>query len=609
MFKVNFNYLKTVMIVGVIVFASGCGLSQKKLYKGFEVGLNLQSKAVSSSSVSSGIKAMSKGKLEKAGSKFNDALRHNFNSTSLQLLNAINYHLRGLAGESGAFELAEQGYLTAIRADKSNWEARFYLGLLYVDIQRYEEAKVQLGSYVLQDDKDPEALYYLALSSYYSGDVESAHASATRLWEVSAQTEKPELDPQALLRLLTIVKAASGKGKEANQFLENYLVEHENQDQGERLRRRIEDWRLIHANAEEDEYSDSYEEESYEEEFIENEMVAVDVVIVGTSEDVSRSTGVNLLSQLQFQFGNTLDGTPGFSRTRTRTEDILARIGDRPPLQSGDIFDPVNNIEQDTVTSLISVPAVRYNLNILNATDGTNEILARPTLVARSGQTSEFFSGVEVSAAAVSGGAGDSISIEKEIGVKLAVTPEFGPDGSVILQVQAERTFLTTPSSSVLFEFRLDTSKTTVNANVAMKYGQTLILGGLDERETENDSDGVPILRDIPIINWFFSRKTKRDFKNSVMILLTPRPASFVDSSPENAQDAINSRHDVISGQLQDRYSDWFKPLPNIRYVINQLQKKSLYRNFQSGDIKINAWHKSGSHATRLNRVFERAPI
>jgi len=65
---------------------------------------------------------------------------------------------------------------------------------------------------------------------------------------------------------------------------------------------------------------------------------------------------------------------------------------------------------------------------------------------------------------------GDSVSIDKEIGVKLEVTPDVLPNDMLKLRVFAERTFLTQPSRSVEFQYRLDTTKTSVNATVAMKY-------------------------------------------------------------------------------------------------------------------------------------------
>ena len=577
-----------------------------------ELTMKVESDTVQSQEVSRALDALSKGKLEKASEYLSEALMTRFNSSTLQTLNAIAYHMRALDGESAMFELAEQGYLTAIRVDKSNWEARFYLGVLYSDMQRFEEAKAQLGAYVLQDDTDVEALYYLAYTAYYSGDVETAHAAAERLWDRTASMEQSPLDSSTVLRMLTIVKAAAGKDDEASDYLNEYLARPENARDGQRLNRRLQDWQKNYSDSdfayvEEDSYGSEYSND----EFVDNQMVAVDVVIIRTEEDVSTARGVNLLSQLQFQFGNPYDGTPGYSRSNLRVNDRLDPLNERGAVDTtnGDVFDPGMNTNQQTITSYISIPAINYNLNILNSKNGNNEILARPTLVARAGQTSEFFSGVEVSAAAVSGGAGDSISIEKEIGVKLAVTPEFAPDGSVILQVEAERTFLTTPSSSVLFEFRLDTTKTTVNANVALKYGQTLILGGLNERETEEDVDGVPILRDIPIVNLFFSRRTQRDYKKSVMVLLTPRPASYMYSPSEFSGVVRSARDDAIRGQLQDRYDDWFQPLPNIRHVMNVLEKSEVYRNFQSGDLKNTSWVNSPQHSQRINRLFDREPV
>ena len=600
-----------ILVLATTLSLSGCAYMPFS-GESSELTMNVESDTVQSKEVSRALDALSKGKLEKASDYLSEALMTRFNSSTLQTLNAIAYHMRALDGESAMFELAEQGYLTAIRVDKSNWEARFYLGVLYSDMQRFEEAKAQLGAYVLQDDTDVEALYYLAYTAYYSGDVETAHAAAERLWDRTATMEQSPLDSSTVLRMLTIVKAAAGKDEEASDYLNEYLARPENARDGQRLNRRLQDWQKNYSDpdfayVEEDSYGSEYSND----EFVDNQMVAVDVVIIRTEEDVSTARGVNLLSQLQFQFGNPYDGTPGYSRGNLRVNDRLDPLNERGAVDTtnGDVFDPGMNTNQQTITSYISIPAINYNLNILNSKNGNNEILARPTLVARAGQTSEFFSGVEVSAAAVSGGAGDSISIEKEIGVKLAVTPEFAPDGSVILQVEAERTFLTTPSSSVLFEFRLDTTKTTVNANVALKYGQTLILGGLNERETEEDVDGVPILRDIPIVNLFFSRRTQRDYKKSVMVLLTPRPASYMYSPSEFSGVVRNARDDAIRGQLQDRYDDWFQPLPNIRHVMNVLEKSEVYRNFQSGDLKNTSWVNSPQHSQRINRLFDREPV
>ena len=246
--------------------------------------------------------------------------------------------------------------------------------------------------------------------------------------------------------------------------------------------------------------------------FAESPMVVVDVVLIGTQEDVRDSRGVNLLNGLQLQFGDPLTGAMGFSLSDRNVKDNLG-----------------NGLSEGTrtITRSISIPAVTYSLNIANSLDADNHVLAKPSLVAQSGQTSEFFSGTEILAAAVSGGSGDSVSVQKEVGVKLAVTPEVLPNDMIRLHVVAERTFLTDPSNSVVFEFRLDTTKTNVNSTVTMKFGETLVLGGLSERETSKSSDGVPGLKDIPVLNYLFSQRVEREFERSILILLTPRRPNY----------------------------------------------------------------------------------
>lgn len=155
------------------------------------------------------------------------------------------------------------------------------------------------------------------------------------------------------------------------------------------------------------------------------------------------------------------------------------------------------------------------------------------------------------------------MQIEKEIGVKLTVTPEFLEDRWIKLAVQAERTFLSTPNTtSINFTFRIDTSKTTVNANVAMNYGESLILSGLSEKETERKRDGVPGLQDVPGLQYVFSNRTTSDFQKSVLVLLTPRPAPYVYRSERKrrASQRRLSRDERVLSELQARYADWFRP-------------------------------------------------
>jgi general secretion pathway protein D len=632
------------------------------------------------------ISAMHAGQLQEATEHFNIALNKNFSSSSLQLLNGINYHLRAIGGDNGLFDMAEQGYLAAIRFDKSNWTARYYLGMFYMDTKRYMDAQREFGAYVANNDSDPEALYYLARASYYSADPVTAHAAAMRLWDLMETLGSSSIDPTAMLRLLAMTKAAVNKPDEASNLVDDYLAKGGEVDHAEILRKRLGDWRHVYAQesdnakqevATEDEMQEEMDEsdemsgmeesddemameesddemameesddemameesddemameesedeeefDSDDAEFVESQMVAVDVVIIRSEEIETEAKGINLLNSLQLQFGDPLNGINAYNYAESRTRE--GTVEETNTLDSFDPADPTKPRESPlltealrtvtdlnpttrSITRLISIPAVSYTLNILNEQGGRSEVLARPTLVARAGQTSEFFSGVEVSAAAVSGGAGDSVSIEKEIGLKLAITPEMGADGVVFLHVIAERTFLTQPSRSVLFEFRLDTTKTLVDANVAMKFGQTLILSGLNERITESNIDGVPVLQDVPFLKRLFSEESVLSQKRSVIILLTPRPASYLYSNPGSGLTTVgelNSRPEI--NQLSERYESWFKPMTNAQTILDKIATGNLYKYFQSRDIPADAWYKSDSHSLRMSENIKQLSI
>jgi len=49
-----------------------------------------------------------------------------------------------------------------------------------------------------------------------------------------------------------------------------------------------------------------------------------------------------------------------------------------------------------------------------------------------------------------------------------------------------------------------------------------VILGGLEEKLKNDSGSGVPFLSRIPIIKWFFSKKTRTDSKTKLSVLIKP---------------------------------------------------------------------------------------
>lgn len=510
--------------------------------------------------------------------KTNLALQTNPNNSYLHYLNAVAYHAQARAGDGSRYALAEKGYSQAVRFDAGNTLALYGLGELYFEQRKFRLARDQFSEVLLYNPKDPDSTYALAVSAYLSMDVETAAGAIRQLSIV-------EPDSRRLQQAASLIFAAAGEHQLAQQFLQQLAEQpHGNQSAGSaqiglasRVRERVADWSNYYASeasmpqprttaADGQFVQVALADDEVEESQPNEEMVVVDVVIIRTEEDVTTSKGVNILSGLMVQLGSfATENQSAYSYLNTDEKTD----GDRTR----------------TITRSLSVPSINYSLNIANAGNARNEILARPTLIAYDGKASEFFSGVEVNAAAVSGSsAGDSVEIQKEVGVRLKLEPEILANGRIRLDIEAERTFLKTPSSSVEFSLRVETSKTNVSASVIMDFEDTLILSGMSEKETERTRDGVPILQDVPGLQYLFSRATTRDFQKSVLILVTPRRPQYVY---QKSRETAGSDADRPLDELKARYADWFKPYPNWSSVFHHMQDNQLYRQFRTGDVSL----------------------
>lgn len=565
--------------------------------------------------------ALEEGQFEEASQIINLALKLDITNPDLQFMNGLAYHMMGVQGDASKFDLAEQGYQQALNFDPGNLAARYQLGLLYMDQRRYAVAQGHFAAVALHRGDDPAVLYSLATASYYARDPETSEAALKRLMDVSPEARS---NPN-ILKAAALSLSAMDERDAAAEFVSSYLTLETDKNEKDSLQRRVKGWQSFYntdakflqaqfgGSPSFGQSSDPYGSQSFGQSdsfgtsgqqnfggaqtdngsFTDTSMVVVDVVLIGTQEDVRHSRGVNLLNGLQLQFGNPLTGAAGFSLADNNVKDNL-RTGLATSTR--------------TITRQISIPAVTYSLNIANSLNANNQVLAKPSLVAQSGKTSEFFSGTEILAAAVSGGSGDSVSVQKEVGVKLSVTPEILPDDMLRLHVVAERTFLTDPSNSVVFEFRLDTTKTNVNSTVTMKFGETLILGGLSERETSKSADGVPGLMDVPGLNLLFSQRVKRQFERSVLILMTPRRPHYARQATEDRKvtDQKMSELERDLERLHNRNGDWFTPRPTFSQIQDKIQGAEFFEEFRAGDIKVQSWHNDQDAQKHITQVQKR---
>ncbi|QAU33102.1 secretion protein [Janthinobacterium sp. 17J80-10] len=573
----------------------------------------------------------------------NEALQLDPRNSHLHFLNGFVYHLQARQGDTQKNEMALEGYQQALRIDPGNWIAQEFLALAYMDLKQFDRARMAFSEVLLMTPESAVSIYGLMVASYLTGDARTACAMAD-------QFQKTPMEPnRGFIRSSISVYASCKNFAQADRMRERL-----NQLSGgglelERVDRRLAQWKSFYLKQEQDAggakslaaagmVRTSMPPVPSRERPVElaqaftlpnkvytpperpapagaspksdvdaapaapavaapaaaradaadsgPRMLLIDVVLLSTQELISTSKGVNLLSALTLQLGSVAGNVPAYSRVVTDNS--------------------VNNAAatvSTAITRAVTIPALSYSLNIANANNSVNEVLARPTLAAIEGLPSEFFSGTNLSAGVVSTsvqGGTTIVPLDKRFGIKLAVTPTFLPQGRVQLKVEAQRTSLNASSDNPRVAYQIEIGEITANANVVMNLGDTLVLSGLSEKSTSSTRDGVPGLQDVPVVQYLFSNKKTNDLQRSALILVTPRAPVQIAEAAAGAGDSMASRMKA----LREKFGFANSSPANIEAIMTQLQSNEFFREFRQGDVSMERWDRMRSTGDRLREAL-----
>jgi pilus assembly protein CpaC len=157
------------------------------------------------------------------------------------------------------------------------------------------------------------------------------------------------------------------------------------------------------------------------------------------------------------------------------------------------------------------------------------KILARPVLLARSGEEAHLRVGGEVPVVYATA---NVATIEfKEFGTLLTFTPEFTDDGNIDLRAGMEVSEPTAAFATAFGGFEVPSFiGRRAETRVLLAEGETLLIGGLYREQTAENEEKVPYLGDVPLLGFFF-RKTVYDVTRTETVM-TVRP--HVARRPDN---------------------------------------------------------------------------
>jgi general secretion pathway protein D len=109
---------------------------------------------------------------------------------------------------------------------------------------------------------------------------------------------------------------------------------------------------------------------------------------------------------------------------------------------------------------------------------------------------------------------------EKDIGIKLQVTPRINENNIITLLVDATVEALL--SAAEISTDKPRSTKRTVQTQVSVYNGETVIVGGLIAENIIRNKKYVPILSAIPIIGYFFKTTSVQKEQRELLMFITP---------------------------------------------------------------------------------------
>lgn len=433
-------------------------------------------------------------------------------------------------------DLAGSGFESALRLGEGGPWPHYLSGLDQLRRQQPVRAMEAFAKAVMADPDAPWAYEGLAAAAYQGGDLALAAAAVARA---------RQLEPQSAgaWRTAVLVAAGADDGDATRALLAQPPMQ---LPAGERL------WVASRANlllrtagvdaqASADQPLPPAPPPA-------PQQLSVDVTLILGDLRQSRGYGVNLLESLQLQFGK-----------RQERQRVVTDSG---------------SSTTTSITRLIGIPDITYNLNILNRGRRQYEVIARPSLSAFLGEQSTFFVGEQLNVA-VSGV--NFAQLEKiDVGVGLKITPaEIRGDGARF-RVEAERSFFSDQGVGS-FSQQLATFKQNVAATADVRFGETLVLSGLSESVSDGSESGVPVIGDVPGANLVFNRKTDQRRQRSVIILVTP-------SAPLGLQTG-DTRRDAVEA-LTRLWDTLAQPEHGLAAVATRIGKRRFFSRAAAGDVQ-----------------------
>jgi general secretion pathway protein D len=274
------------------------------------------------------------------------------------------------------------------------------------------------------------------------------------------------------------------------------------------------------------------------------DIMPLQVLIDATIVEVGLSD--QLKYGLQWYFSHDLGGTTGSAGYLGTTLGLASAAGGFTYV--------ITNIARD----------MKVQLDALAATNKIN-VLSSPSLMVLNNQQATIKVGDQVpiltAQALPQSGVNNLVGTQsiqyKDTGVLLEVRPRVNAGGLVSLELsQAVNTLKNQGAASASGINSPTIQQRQIQSQVAVRSGETIVLGGLIIENANNTVTGIPLLSELPWLGSLFSSTEKNLQRTELVILMTPR---VVENSRSSQQ---------ITNEYRHRLSGLYDPQPSPSPII-----------------------------------------
>ena len=222
---------------------------------------------------------------------------------------------------------------------------------------------------------------------------------------------------------------------------------------------------------------------------IETDQVSISCKIIQVGSSVVQSLGV------QWAYFDKIHGTAGSASHLPGTGVVSGAL-------------------EKLTFGVVSQDKLAFTLEYLFQ-NGKSEMIAQPQITTLDNKEARIFMGSQVPVTYRDESFNTVVKMI-DAGTELIVTPHITGDSRIMLDLKPKKSSYSMSSNEPVVNTQ------SAQTNVVVTDGETVVIAGLTSSETVKTEEGIPLLKDIPILGYLFKRSKKTLEKQDLIVFVTP---------------------------------------------------------------------------------------